>query len=115
MAGRGIERAHYEMVAHKKLGVQLGDQIPLGLHTYTVVGLTQGAIDHRTANRWSSSRCPMPRRWLFQRDNEEVRNQRARLARTLAARKPLSPQAAANFCRRPWLRTPTSSTPSWSN
>ena len=36
-------QAHYEMVADKKLGVKLGDQMPLGLHTYTVVGLTQGS------------------------------------------------------------------------
>ena len=43
MAGRGIDQAHYEMVAHKKLGVKLGDKVPLGLHTYTVVGLTQGS------------------------------------------------------------------------
>ena len=42
VAGRGLQQAHYEMVADKKLGVQLGEQVTLGLHTYTVVGLTQG-------------------------------------------------------------------------
>jgi putative ABC transport system permease protein len=31
-AGRNIEQAHYEMVAHPKLGVRVGDRIPLGLH-----------------------------------------------------------------------------------
>ena len=30
VAGRGIRRAHYEMVAHKKLGVKVGDRVPPG-------------------------------------------------------------------------------------
>lgn len=45
VAGRRIERAHYEMVADRKLGVALGNRVPLGRHTYTVVGLTKGAVD----------------------------------------------------------------------
>ena len=43
--GRRIERAHYEMVADKKLGVALGERVKLGVHEYTVVGLTKGAVD----------------------------------------------------------------------
>lgn len=43
--GRRIERAHYEMVADKKLGVTLGERVKLGIHEYTVVGLTKGAVD----------------------------------------------------------------------
>lgn len=43
--GRRIERAHYELVADQKLGVSLGERVKLGLHDYTVVGLTKGAVD----------------------------------------------------------------------
>lgn len=43
--GRTIEAPHYEMVADRKLGVALGDKVPFGTHEYTVVGITQGAVD----------------------------------------------------------------------
>ncbi len=43
--GRRIERAHYEMVADKKLGVVIGERVHLGWHDYTVVGLTKEAVD----------------------------------------------------------------------
>lgn len=43
--GRRIERAHYEMVADRKLGVALGERVHLGQHDFTVVGLTKGGVD----------------------------------------------------------------------
>jgi putative ABC transport system permease protein len=43
--GRGITAPHYEMVADRKLGLQLGDRVPLGTDLYTVVGITSGAVD----------------------------------------------------------------------
>jgi putative ABC transport system permease protein len=43
--GRAIEAPHYEMVADRKLGLALGDKVPFGTHEYTVVGITQGAVD----------------------------------------------------------------------
>lgn len=43
--GRSIEAPHYEMVADGKLGLALGDVVSFGTHAYTVVGLTQGAVD----------------------------------------------------------------------
>ncbi len=43
--GRGIQRAHYEMVADIKLGVGLNERVLLGRHDFTVVGLTRGAVD----------------------------------------------------------------------
>src|SRR4030043_1678268 len=42
-AGRNIEQAHYEMVAHPKLGIRVGYRIHLGLHLYTAVELTREA------------------------------------------------------------------------
>lgn len=43
--GRTIIAPHYEMVADRKLGLQLGERVPLGTDHYTVVGLTSGAVD----------------------------------------------------------------------
>jgi len=43
--GRAIGAPHYEMVADRKLGLQLGERVPLGSDSYTVVGLTQSAVD----------------------------------------------------------------------
>ena len=45
VAGRAIRAPHYEMVADRKLGLQLGDRVPLGGDEYRVVGLTSGAVD----------------------------------------------------------------------
>ena len=82
-AGRGIRRAHYEAVAHKKLGVSLGEKIPLGLHRYTVVGLTDD-ITSPDGEPVLFLSLPDAQEVLFQRDNETVRNQRERLRRSLA-------------------------------
>lgn len=42
IAGRPLSNAHYEMIADEALGLDLGDRIPLGKDSYTVVGLTRG-------------------------------------------------------------------------
>ncbi|MBI4830165.1 MAG: ABC transporter permease [Candidatus Lindowbacteria bacterium] len=88
-AGRNIEQAHYEMVAHPKLRVQVGDKIPLGLHTYTVVGLTREAISTDGEPLVYLS-LPDAQEVLFQRDNEEVRGQRKRMLQTLSGQNYLS-------------------------
>ncbi len=89
-AGRGIQQAHYEMVAHPKLGVHIGDRVPLGLHTYTVVGLTKEAIS-TDGEALVYLSLPDAQEVLYQRDNEEVRNQRERSLRTLSGQSYLSP------------------------
>lgn len=43
--GRNITAPHYEMVVDRKLGLQIGDRVPLGTDDYTVVGVTRGAVD----------------------------------------------------------------------
>jgi putative ABC transport system permease protein len=45
VAGRPIEAPHWEMVADAKLGLRVGDAVPLGNDRYTVVGITRGAVD----------------------------------------------------------------------
>ena len=42
ISGRQLGAAHYEMIADKILGLQLGDRVPLGKNVYTVVGITNG-------------------------------------------------------------------------
>jgi putative ABC transport system permease protein len=44
IAGRPLAEGHYEMIADKSLGLALGDRIPLGKETYTVVGITTGMV-----------------------------------------------------------------------
>ncbi|MHB9074555.1 MAG: ABC transporter permease [Desulfobaccales bacterium] len=96
VAGRSLRQAHYEMVADKKLGVRLEDRVTLGLHTYTVVGLTQGAIDTNGDPLVFLSLADA-QEVAFQKDNEEVRTQRERLARTLNGQKSLSPVTTTNL------------------
>jgi putative ABC transport system permease protein len=79
IAGRHIGRKHYELVADRKLGLNLGDVLHLGLHDYTVVGLT--------ANMVSPSGDPViyasltdAQELSFQKNTEAIRNERARLA-----------------------------------
>jgi putative ABC transport system permease protein len=43
--GRAITAARYEMVADRKLGLRLGDRVPLGGDVYAVVGVTASAVD----------------------------------------------------------------------
>lgn len=46
VAGRGITRGHYELVADRKTGLTLGEAVQLGRkgHAYTVVGMTSGVV-----------------------------------------------------------------------
>jgi hypothetical protein len=82
MAGREINRAHYEAVAHKKLGVSLGQKIPLNHHQSTVVGLTED-ITSLDGEPLIFLSLPDAQDVLFQRNNETVHNQRERLRRSL--------------------------------
>ena len=93
VAGRSIQQAHYEMVACRKLGLELGDKVPLGLHTYTVVGLSKEPLSPDGEPLVYLS-LPDAQEVLYQRDNEEVRNQRLRTLRTLALQTSLSPDGA---------------------
>ena len=95
-AGRQIEQAHYEMVAHEKLGFRPGDKIPLGLHSYTVVGLFKNgtASDGEPLVYLS---LPDAQEILYLRDNEEVRNQRERLQQTLTGPGLLTPAQAKKY------------------
>lgn len=82
--GRGIERAHYEMVADKKLGVALGERVHLGWHDYTVVGLTMGAVDSG-GNPLVYLALADAQEVLYQQDNRALEAARAASLKRLEA------------------------------
>lgn len=76
VAGRSIERAHYEMVVDQKLGVALGERVHLGWHDYTVVGLTKGAVDSG-GNPLVYLALADAQEVLYQQDNRALETARA--------------------------------------
>ncbi len=90
VAGRHPTRSHYEAVADEKTGFALGDVIGIRRHNYTVVGLTRRAV--------SSGGDPMvyvsikdAQEAQFLKDNDAIRNDRARTAANPAFNKPAVP------------------------
>lgn len=69
--GRTIAAPHYELVADRKLGLALGDKGSLGTHAYTVVGITQGAVDSGD-NPLVYLSLPDAREVQFQQDNRAL-------------------------------------------
>lgn len=98
-AGRHLGRAHYEMVADAKMRLRLGERVPLGLHTYTVVGLTRGCVDTNGDPLVYLSLADA-QEVIYQEDNEEIRNQRARGLRALSGQSYLSPAVAEKLLPR---------------
>lgn len=45
VAGRPLARAHYELVADRRTGLELGDRVRLGSNDFTVVGVTADQVD----------------------------------------------------------------------
>jgi putative ABC transport system permease protein len=87
--GRGIRQKHYEMVVGQGMKMRLGETIRLGLHEYTVVGVTSKMV--------SSGGDPAAYVTLadaqdiqFKKDNNAVRNDRERLGANLAKLQSLS-------------------------
>ncbi|HJV60313.1 MAG TPA: ABC transporter permease [Albitalea sp.] len=79
VAGRHITRSHYEAVVDVRTGFALGERIRIRRHDYTVVGLTRRMV--------SSGGDPMvfvplkdAQEAQFLKDNDAIRNERARTA-----------------------------------
>ena len=77
IAGRGLQKNHYEIVVTDKIGFKLGDKIKLGRDIYTVVGITHGTV--------SSGGDPLvyislkdAQKLQFLYSNARIRNDRAR-------------------------------------
>jgi len=87
VAGRQLTRGHYEAVADVKTGFALGEVVRIRRHDYTVVGLTRRMV--------SSGGDPMlfiplkdAQEAQFLKDNEAIRNDRARTAANPALNRP---------------------------
>jgi len=74
--GRAIEAPHYELVADRKLGLDLGDKVTFGTHEYTVVGVTRGAVDSG-GNPLIYLSLPDAQEVQFQQDNRALVASRA--------------------------------------
>jgi len=74
--GRSLAAARYEMVADARLGLALGERVPLGTHAYTVVGLTRGAVD-AAGNPLVYLSLPDAQEVQFQQDNRALTAARA--------------------------------------
>jgi putative ABC transport system permease protein len=82
VAGRRIDAAHWEAVADMKLGLDLGSSFDLGSHTYSVVGLTRGAVDP-AGNPLIYLSLPDAQEVLYQQDSHALVAGRAANARRL--------------------------------
>lgn len=84
VSGRDIQRAHYEMVADQKLGLQLGERVKLGVHEYSVVGVTKGAVDSG-GNPLVYLSLADAQEVLYQQDNRALEVSRAASLKRLEA------------------------------
>ena len=98
IAGRQIERAHYEAVADVKTGFKLGDRIRIRRHDYEIVGLTRRMV--------SASGDPMvfiplrdAQEAQFLKDNDAIVNERARVRTNPALNPPGLPGMAETISR----------------
>jgi putative ABC transport system permease protein len=84
VAGRAITAPHYEMVIDHKLGVALGETVPLGDDRYTVVGITGGAVD-AAGNPLVYLALPDAQKVQFEQDKRALAAARAASLRRLDA------------------------------
>jgi len=84
VAGSPIRKRHFETVASVKSGLKIGEVLSLGQDDYTVVGLTKSMV--------SPSGDPViyltladAQKVQFQKNNEAIRNDRAKLKTKIAA------------------------------
>ncbi|MER2602862.1 MAG: ABC transporter permease, partial [Candidatus Competibacter phosphatis] len=98
LAGRQIERAHYEAVVDVNTGFKLGDRIRIRRHEYEIVGLTRRMV--------SASGDPMvfiplrdAQEAQFLKDNDAIVNERARVRTNPALNLPGLPGMAETISR----------------
>lgn len=97
LAGRNIRQKHYEMVVAQGMKMQIGEKIRLGLHEYTVVGIT-GKVVSSSGDPAAFVSLADAQEIQFKKDNDAIRNDRERIGANLAAIQALSP-AQAKFLK----------------
>lgn len=98
LAGRPITQTHYEMVADQKLGLCVGDVVRLGLHDYTVVGLTRGMVGSN-GDPVAFFSFQDAEEIQFVKDNWAIRNVRRRVLTAYTQALPTQPALAAGLAR----------------
>jgi putative ABC transport system permease protein len=83
--GRVPREPHYELVADLKIGLSIGETVRLGNDTFTVVGLTKGAVD-LGGNPLMYLSLADAQGVLYLQDNEALRAQRASSLRSFEER-----------------------------
>lgn len=84
VAGMPIRKRHYETVASVKSGLKIGEVLTLGQDDYTVAGLT-GSMVSPSGDPVIYLTLADAQKVQFQKNNEAIRNDRARLEARLAA------------------------------
>jgi putative ABC transport system permease protein len=90
IAGRNIRQKHYEIVVAKATKMELGEKIHLGLHDYTVVGIT-GKVVSFSGDPAAYVSLADAQEIQFKKDNDAIRNNRERIGANLAKAQTLSP------------------------
>jgi putative ABC transport system permease protein len=93
VSGRSIGQKHYEMVVAKSMGMAIGEKIHLGLHDYTVVGIT-GKVVSSGGDPAAYVTLADAQDIQFKKDNDAIRNDRERIGVNLAAIQSISPGQA---------------------
>lgn len=93
IAGRDIRQKHYEMVVAKAMKMEIGEKIHLGLHDYTVVGIT-GKVVSSGGDPAAYVSLADAQDIQFKKDNDAIRNDRERIGTNLAGIRYLSPAQA---------------------
>lgn len=87
VAGRPIRQKHYEMVAAQGMKLAIGEKLRLGLHDYTVVGIT-GKVVSSGGDPAAYVSLADAQDIQFKKDNDAIRNERQRVGATLAGMQP---------------------------
>ncbi len=93
IAGRNIRQKHYEMVVAKAMKIEIGEKIHLGIHDYTVVGIT-GKIVSSGGDPVAYVSLSDAQDIQFKKDNDAIRNDRERIDTNLEGIRSLSPVQA---------------------
>jgi putative ABC transport system permease protein len=94
--GRNIRQKHYEMVAAKALKMEIGEKIRLGRHDYTVVGIT-GKVVSSGGDPAAYVSLADAQEIQFKKDDDAIRNDRARIGASLSGIRTLAPSQAKSL------------------
>ncbi len=98
VAGRAIQQKRFEMVADQKIGLALGETLRLGLHDYTVVGLTRGVVGSG-GDPVAFFSLADAQEIQFVKDNWAVRNARERAKAAYERALPTQPTLSGTLAR----------------